>query len=67
MSQAVELRDAAGFHMGAKEWLRLFRVLLPNVIVSQEVPVLVRNGALTGEGRALVDSILSNPSLLRSP
>lgn len=58
--EAVNLKTDGSFNLGAKEWLRIFRGLLPDLISGVALPKLVENGTLTEQGRARIETILSN-------
>lgn len=64
VTEVVALKDEDGrFSMGSKEWLRLFRALLPEALAGGALVVLVRNGEITDEGLRKVEEILSGAAL----
>ncbi len=67
LSEVVSLTDAAGrFMMGAEEFLRLFRALLPRVLAGEGLFDLIQNGTLTDLGKELIDKILFGSDLTGS-
>lgn len=57
----IRVKDSSGrFELGAKEWLAIFRKLLPNLLSGGSVPEFVdAAGTPTSAGKQLLDQILS--------
>jgi len=66
VSEVVAKKDDQGrFAMGSKEWLRLFRMLLPEVLARGTAVVLIKNGEMTEECLRRIEEILAGGALTR--